>query len=67
MEAGIRRYQERNESEVGSLKERLKMVDDLITQHEKELARLQRDNKAMKDSATKRTKASGRLTHPKNV
>ncbi len=57
LEAGIKRYRERNESETGPLKERLKVIDDLIKQHEKELSRLQRDYKAMKDSVAKRTKA----------
>lgn len=58
LEAGIKRYRERNESETAPLRERVRVIDDLVKQREKELGEMQRDYRAMKNSAAKRTKAT---------
>jgi hypothetical protein len=57
LEAGLRRYLERQEDVMGPLKDRLKVIDDLIKKQNKELVEAHADLKALKNRKTDRTRA----------
>ena len=57
LEAGIKRYLERQEDAIAPLKDRLKVINDLIKKHNKELTEAHADLKDLKNRKANRTRA----------